>query len=208
MRSSGIQGNDAQGNKTNVEPNAVQNLENYTSLVDLARHNKQVFARQISTAVHHLDEVRTLVVAILQDTYHDMRMAILVDTEKREIADIRAVMLRYPFTVCPEAPEAYRRLIGLKLFEPGTLKRIHALIPRSDGCTHLYAVLDACLRALFIGGRGGKKSDSVYEREWSKLTMEQRRAVNMRLPMLKGTCVSFTKPPQEEVPIGHLKGEE
>ena len=81
-----------------------------------------------------------------------------------EIADIRAIMLRYPFNVCPEAPESYRRLIGLKLFEPGTMKKIHQLIPRSDGCTHLYHVLESCLRALFISGRGGKPSLQEYRR--------------------------------------------
>ncbi|MBI1783999.1 DUF2889 domain-containing protein [Candidatus Sumerlaeota bacterium] len=177
-----------------------ETLSRYTDLVDLARHCKQSFARQISTAVHHVEK-GILVVAILQDTYHDMRMAILVDPDKREIADIQAVMLRYPFYTCPEAPESYRRLIGLKLFEPGTLKRIHELIPRHDGCTHLYAVLENSLRALFIGGgRSGRKNESVYEQEeieWSKLTPEQRRVRNMMHPMLRGTCLSFSKPPQE-----------
>lgn len=174
-----------------------QNLTRYTELVDMARHEKQSFARQISTSIYQVEK-GILVTAILQDTWHDMRMAILVDPEKREIADIEAAMLRYPFHVCPEAPESYRRLKGLKLFEPGTLKRIHEIIPRREGCTHLYFVLEACLRALFIGGaRSGRKEDSVYERaEWEKLTNEQRRQKNMENPMLGGSCISFSQPPR------------
>jgi hypothetical protein len=73
------------------------------------------------------------------------------------------------------------------------------MIPRSDGCTHLYHVLESCLRALFIGGRGGKPSDSVYERPaTSTLTLEQRRQRVMQIPILKGTCISFSKPPVAE----------
>lgn len=176
-----------------------QDLTRYSELVDMARHEKQSFARQISTSVYQVKQ-GTLVTAILQDTWHDMRMAILVDPQKREIAAIEAAMLRYPFHVCPEAPEAYRRLVGLKLFESGTLKRIHELIPRRDGCTHLYFVLEACLRALFIGGaRSGRKEDSVYDRaEWEKLSNEQRRRKNMENPMLRGSCISFAQAARDE----------
>lgn len=180
-------------------------LDKYSELLDLARHNKQVFQRQLSTSVFHTSK-GILAAAVLTDTYHDMRMAILVDPDKREIADICAVMLRYPFTTCPEAPDVYRRLIGLKMFEAGTLKRIHELIPRREGCSHLYAVLDACLRALFIGGGRRGQKDSVYEQRWSELSFEQRRAINMMNPMLKGSCHSFSKPPSEEIPAEFLAG--
>lgn len=169
-----------------------QNLRDYVELVDLARHRRQSFQRQVSTSVYHTDD-GVLVVAVLNDTFHDMRMAILVDPEKREIADIRAVMLRYPFSICPESTESYKRLIGLKLFEPGTMKRIHETIPRREGCTHLYHVLESCLRALFVGGRTGKPRDSVYDRMMD-LPAEERRARVMEHPLLKGTCLSFSRP--------------
>ena len=172
------------------------NTESYAELVKRARHTRQSFQRQVTTAVYHLDE-GVLVTAILQDTYHDMRMAILVDPKKLEIADIQAVMLRYPFTICPEAPDAYHSLRGLKLFAPGTMKRIHQLVPRRDGCTHLYHVMESCLRALFIGGRGGKPSDSVYA-QIQDMTPEQRRQRAMQNPFLKNTCLSFSKPPIDE----------
>ena len=181
-----------------MDPSTEQQLGAYTELIDLVRHHKQSFQRQVTTAVYHLDGEKVLVVATLQDTYHDMRMAILVDTKTRTIADIQPLMLRYPFTVCPEAPESYRRLIGLKLFEPGTMKKIHQAVPRRDGCTHLHHVLESCLRALFIGGRGGKKSDSVYEETARGLTSEERRLKGMENPLLKGTCISFSKPPSIE----------
>lgn len=183
-----------------MEPENQEDVGSYTQLLDLVRHHKQSFQRQVTTAVYHLDN-RVLVVATLSDTFHDMRMAILVNSNTQEIADIRAVMLRYPFTVCPEAPEAYRRLIGLKIYEPGTMNKIHEIIPRRDGCTHLYHVLESCLRALFITGRGGKPSDSVYEtRNLDNVTLEERRQRVMQIPLLKGTCISFSKPPVKEEP--------
>ena len=176
-----------------MQPETDLQVRNYTDLIDVVRHHRQSFQRQVTTAVYHLED-KVLVVATLQDTYHDMRMAILVDTTSQAIADIQPVMLRYPFTICPEAPEAYRRLIGLKLFEAGTMQRIHKLIPRSDGCTHLYHVLESCLRALFIGGRGGKRSDSVYEEDRTAKTAEQRRARALSNPLLRGSCLSFSRP--------------
>lgn len=176
-----------------MEPSTAEHLDSYTALIDLVRHHRQSFQRQVTTSVYHLED-KVLVVATLQDTYHDMRMAILVDTGTQTIADIQPVMLRYPFMTCPETPEAYRRLIGLKLYEPGTMQRIHKLIPRRDGCTHLYHVLESCIRALFIGGRGGKKSDSVYEETDRKMTREERRLKGMKNPMLAGSCLSFSKP--------------
>lgn len=184
-------------NSTETKPR--DPLTAYTELLDLVRHHKQSFQRQVTTAVYHIDH-RVMAVATLQDTYHDMRMAVLVNTITQQIEDIQPVMLRYPFNVCPEAPESYRRLIGLKIYEAGTMKRIHEIIPRRDGCTHLYHVLESCLRALFIGGRGGKPSDSVYERPQTDImSLEQRRQRVMQVPMLKGTCISFSKPPIPEL---------
>lgn len=174
-------------------------MTGYTDLIALARHERQSFQRQVTTAVYHLPE-GILATAILQDTYHDMRMAILVDPVKREIADIQAVMLRYPFNICPEAPKSYRQLIGLKLFEPGTMKRIHQIVPRREGCTHLYHVLESCIRALFIGGRSGRKDDNVYEQQREKLTPEQRRLRAMAQPALQGSCISFSTPPVKDSP--------
>ncbi|GEM_PF-1876597 len=180
-------------------PDGRRTREGYAALIDLARHQRQSFQRQVTTSVYHLEGRRVLVRGLLQDTYHDMRMALLVDTAKAEIADIEAVMLRYPFTICPEALDSYRRLIGLKLFQPGTMRRIHELIPRRDGCTHLYHVLESCLRALFIGGRGGRPSDSVYE-TLQKAGPEERRLRAMENPFLKGTCLSFSRPPLSPAP--------
>lgn len=180
-----------------MESAETNSIGSYTDLIDLARHCRQSFQRQVTTAVYHI-ESGVLATAILQDTYHDMRMAILVDPKTHEIRDIRAVMLRYPFNVCPEAPAIYRGLIGLKLYQPGTMKRIHELIPRRDGCTHLYHILESCIRALFIGGRQEKTTDNVYEQQIAKLSPEMRRRHAMAQPMLKGTCISFSTPPIEE----------
>ncbi|MCA9413267.1 MAG: hypothetical protein KC944_18785, partial [Candidatus Omnitrophica bacterium] len=60
-------------------------------LKKLALNQRQTFHRTVATEVYLTDE-GALVVAKLQDNYHDMEMAVLVDRESYVIKDIDAVM--------------------------------------------------------------------------------------------------------------------
>ncbi len=154
-------------------------------LKKLALNQRQTFHRTVATEVY-LTEEGALVVAKLHDNYHDMEMAVLVDRDTYVVKDISAVMHRYPFDTCVFSWNSYKRLIGLKLMGGGVLHKIHNMIPRVDGCTHLYVALEACLRALFIGsGYEDLKSNANEE--------DHKRHQNMlrQHPLTKDTCVSF-----------------
>ena len=165
-------------------------------LKKLALHARQTFHRTVATEVYLTDE-GALVVAKLHDNYHDMELAVLVDRETYVIKDISAVMHRYPFDSCVFSWSSYKRLIGLKLLGGGVLHKIHSMIPRVDGCTHLYTALEASLRALFIGaGYEDLKADASDE--------DHKRHQDMlrQHPLTKDTCVSFRndgKFPEESV---------
>lgn len=161
----------------------------------LALFQRQTFHRTVATEVYRTDE-GAVVICKLHDNYHDMEMALLVDTQTYVIKDIAVVMNRHPFESCTKSYPSYKRLIGLTVMGGGVLHKIHKLIPRVDGCTHLYTALEACLRALFIGagyedikGAAGPQSRS------------ERQAFLRELPLTKDTCVSFRsdgKLPEEQ----------
>lgn len=154
-------------------------------LKQLALFQKQAFHRNVSTEVYRTDE-GAVSICKLHDNYHDMELALLVDTETYVVKDIAVVMNRHPFESCTLSYPSYKRLIGMKVMGGGVLHQIHRLIPRADGCTHLYTALEASLRALFIGagyedikGKAGPQS------------RDDRQAYLKELPMTKDTCVSF-----------------
>ncbi|MCB9770534.1 MAG: DUF2889 domain-containing protein [Candidatus Omnitrophica bacterium] len=167
-------------------------------LKKLALNQRQTFHRTVATEVYLTDE-GALVVAKLHDNYHDMEMAVLVDRESYVIKDIDAVMNRYPFETCVFSWMSYKRLIGLKLMGGGVLHKVHEMIPRTDGCTHLYTALEACLRALFIGaGYEDLKSGA------QKAARKEHQDMLRQHPLTKDTCVSFRTdgqlPNQEDSP--------
>jgi hypothetical protein len=158
---------------------------NIDDLKKLALFKRQTFHRTVATEVYQTDE-GALSLAKLHDNYHDMELALLVDPKTRKVVDVAARMNRYPFETCVHALDTYRRLVGLDLTMGGILHRVHQLIPRADGCTHLYTMLEACLRALFIG--------AGYEELKGRTTSDSRSDSQERLrehPMTRDTCVSF-----------------
>lgn len=156
-----------------------------TELRNLALFQKQTFRRSVTSEVY-LTEEGALAVCRLLDNYHDMEMAVLVDRDTYEIKDIAASMYRYPFESCVLSWDTYKRLIGLKVMGGGVLHQVHQLIPRIDGCSHLYAALEACLRALFIGaGYEDIENDEKFK------TRDDTLVYLRQMPLTKNTCVSF-----------------
>jgi hypothetical protein len=154
-------------------------------LRSLALFHRQTFHRNVSSEVYLTDE-GALAVCKLVDNYHDMELAMLVDRDTYAIKDIAATMNRYPFESCVLSFESYKRLIGLKVLGGGVLHKVHQLIPRVDGCSHLYTALEACLRALFIGAG----YEEVMDRGPKRPRPEQQEFLK-QLPLTRDTCVSF-----------------
>jgi hypothetical protein len=167
-------------------------------LRELALYQKQTFHRTVSTEVFVAGE-DALSICRLYDTYHDMELAVLVDKETYVIKDIDVVMHRHPFASCPFAYPSYKRLVGLRVMGGGVLHKIHELIPRMDGCTHLYTALEASLRALFIGAGYEDLKDRTPPE-----AREGRQDFLRQLPLTKDTCVSFrTDGKLPEAPENH-----
>ena len=154
-------------------------------LRSLALFQRQSFHRNVSSEVY-LTEEGALAVCKLVDNYHDMEMAMLVDRDSYEIKDIAATMNRYPFESCVLSFDSYKRLIGLRVLGGGVLHKVHQLIPRVDGCSHLYTALEACLRALFIGAG----YEEIMEKGRSRPQSEKQEYLR-HLPLTRDTCVSF-----------------
>jgi hypothetical protein len=154
-------------------------------LRNLALFQKQTFRRSVTSEVYRTEE-GTLSLCRLLDNYHDMEMAVLVDRGTFEIIDIAAKMYRYPFESCVLSWDSYKRLVGLRIMGGGVLHKVHQLIPRVDGCSHLYAALEACLRALFIGSG----YDDIENEEKFKTRAEIQDYLR-QMPLTKNTCVSF-----------------
>lgn len=173
-------------------------------LKSLSLYEKQTFHRTVSTEVY-LTKEGALSLCKLHDNYHDMELAVLVDPETYIIKDIAVTMNRHPFESCPESYSSYKRLIGLRVMGGGVLHKVHQLIPRVDGCTHLYTALEASLRALFIGaGYEGIRGRT------SATTRAEHQELLRQLPFTKDTCVSFRNdgklPETPEVFLAKQKG--
>ncbi len=154
-------------------------------LKSLSLFEQQTFHRTVSTEVY-LTQEGALSICKLHDNYHDMELAVLVDQETYVIKDIAVTMNRHPFETCPESHESYKRLIGLRVMGGGVLHMIHQLIPRVDGCTHLYTALEASLRALFIG--------AGYEEIRGRanlVTRAEHQEILRQMIYTRDTCVSF-----------------
>ena len=70
---------------------------------------------------------------------HEMWVRISVDLDF-VIHDLEAVTDLSPFHVCKEATEGMKKLIGLQV-GPGWWRKVHDLVGRTAGCTHLVELL-------------------------------------------------------------------
>ena len=70
---------------------------------------------------------------------HEMWVRITLDLDF-VIHDLEAVTDLSPFRVCKEATAGMKRLIGLQI-GPGWRRRVHDLVGRTAGCTHLVELL-------------------------------------------------------------------
>ncbi|MCB1759117.1 MAG: DUF2889 domain-containing protein [Gammaproteobacteria bacterium] len=70
---------------------------------------------------------------------HEMWVRMTLDLDF-EIHDLEAVTDLSPFHICKEATAGMKRLIGLKI-GPGWRRKVHDLVGRTAGCTHLVELL-------------------------------------------------------------------
>ena len=119
-------------------------------LESLAKHRKQTFGRIVNCEMYKLDR-GILAITGMHDDFHDMQLAMLLN-DRYEIEDVAVSMERIPFPQCEVLPpKTIKRLVGLKVYERGITRKVKELIPRKEGCTHLYEMIESTFRAVFSG---------------------------------------------------------
>jgi len=162
----------------------------FESIMDLAKHHKQVFGRIVKCEMYKLEDGRILTLTNMHDDYHDMNLAVLLDDAYR-IEKIAGKMDRIPYPCCEKRPlELLSSLAGIGVLERGGLKKVKERIPRNMGCTHVYEMIESTFRAIFVG------SYSIVGRKWEgvlDLDLEENRQLGLRSPILADTCHAFNR---------------
>ena len=157
-------------------------MESFERIAARAENREVQFEREINCKIYSLYNERTLVMTEMHDNYHKIKLAFITDSSYR-ILEIAASMEKVPFESCRNALPSVERLAGTGVFEGGVLRKIKHIIPRNEGCTHLYEMLESAFRALFAASQ--KKSDAEAGKE--------PRYIAKRFPSLVGTCISFDR---------------
>ncbi len=167
----------------------------YETIKGLAKHHKQAFGRIVKCEMYTLEKGRHLALTRMHDDYHDMNLALLLD-ESFRIREIAGRMDRIPYPCCESRPlEVLGALKGIGVLERGGLKEVRKRIPRNQGCTHIYEMIESTFRSIFVG------SYSIFGQKWEgilELEMEENRQLGLRSPILADTCYAFHPASLEE----------
>ncbi len=167
----------------------------YEELKNLAKHHKQVFGRIVDCEMYKLEEGRILALARMHDDYHDIHLAILL-SETYRIEEIAGKMDRIPYPCCEDKPlEMLGNLRGIDVLARGGLKKVKERIPRNQGCTHVYEMIESTFRSIYVG------SYSIVDRKWEgvlSLDMEENRQLALHSPNLTDTCYAFNRASADE----------
>lgn len=182
-------------------------MKDYERIKALAKHHKQVFGRIVKCEMYKLEDGRILALTRMHDDYHDMNLAILLDDGYR-IEEIAGRMDRIPYPCCETQPlEMLSSLKGIGVLARGGLRQIKERIPRNQGCTHVYEMLESSFRAIFVGSYG------IIDQKWEgvlALDMEENRQLALDSPVLADTCFAFDRASADEDTLrrAHRKVEE
>ena len=167
----------------------------YEAIKNLAKHHKQVFGRIVKCEMYKLEGEKILALTRMHDDYHDMNLALLLDSSYR-IEKIAGKMDRIPYPCCEEKPLAMlSELVGIAVLERGGLKKVKERIPREAGCSHVYEMIESTFRAIFVG------SYSIIDQNWNgvlSLDLEEHRQLGIRSPILADTCYAFHRESADE----------
>lgn len=154
--------------------------ERFDELAARASGLEPHFERAFTTRLFKLDNGELLSVTELEDHFHSMRVALVLD-DAGTVVEAAGRMRRHPYDTCPRALESLQALVGLGLRGRGAASAARHAFPRSEGCLHVLDMIQVAVRSLHIA----KGKDVPYEGE------EGRRRLLRMLPNLRDTCVSY-----------------
>lgn len=138
------------------------------------------FDRGFRTRIFRVDGETTLSLTMLDDDFHEMRIAMRVATDGTIIEAVGR-MNRHPYDTCPRAVLSLANLAGANVYFPKAEGGSRDRIPRSEGCLHLADMLAIAFRSYRIA-RG---HEIPYSGE------SGRREIISLMPHVRDTCVSF-----------------
>ena len=174
----------------------------YEAIRGLAKHHKQVFGRIVKCEMYKLEGRKLLTLTRMHDDYHDMNLAMLLD-EGYRIEEIAGTMDRIPYPRCETRPlEVLSALKGIGILERGGLAEVKKRIPRNQGCTHMYEMIEATFRSVFVG------MYSIHGQKWEgilSLDMEENRQLGLQSPVLADTCYAFDRGSVDEEVLARVR---
>ncbi len=160
----------------------------FDAITGLAKHHKQVFGRIVKCEMYKLEGGKVLALTRMHDDFHDMNLAILLD-DAYHVEEIAGKMDRIPYPICENKPlEMLAALKGVGVMERGGLRKVKERIPRNQGCTHVYEMLEATFRAIFVGLY--RMTDAKWEGVLD-LDMDEHRQLGVKSHLLRDSCFAF-----------------
>jgi hypothetical protein len=159
----------------------------YEEILEEVKHSQQKMNRHVSVDIFTIDNNKKVVtICKMHDDYHDLELAIIFKKGSFKIEDIAPRMLRTPYSICLQATEPYKNLIGISAFERGVLKKVKEIVKRNIACTHITEMVEASFRALFASLEN--LDGSLFD---TGVSSEQHRQLVMSLPGMSNTCKAF-----------------
>ena len=166
----------------------------YEEIVETVKHNQQKMNRTLTVDIFTTDNNKKVVtICKMHDDYHDLELAIIFKKGSFKIEEIAPRMLRTPYSICLQATEPYKNLIGISAFERGVLKKVKERIKRNIGCTHVTEMIEVSFRALFASLEN--LDGSLFD---TGVTAQEHRQLVMSLPGMLNTCKAFNEADKNE----------
>ncbi len=159
-------------------------------LIESAGDAKEGFRRDLKCSVYP-NEKGAVTVSRLTDMYHELTLALEIDSSDFTISETGVKMDRVPYPVCKETAREIENLKGLPIFHPTVNREVRRRIKRHDGCTHLFELIEFTLQTLFSGGSAAGLNGGQAVQTEQELHPEEHRQLQISNPRLKNTCRAF-----------------
>lgn len=151
---------------------------------------EEVFERRLDCHVFRDgDSIRAE--SFFKDYYHDIALTLWVDKRTFRITKAQARMNKAPYEVCGEVETLVDLLCGLSIYHRAVNREVRRLIPRKEGCTHLFELIEFSLGCLFSGAPLAGARDENSPHPLKDTDPEEHRKIHSNNPWLKNTCRAF-----------------
>jgi len=132
-----------------------------------------------------------LAVSRFTDRFHDIELAVQVNSKDFTITNIHAKMDKIPYEICRKTIPGLQHLNGLLIFHPAVNREVRRRIKRKEGCTHIFELLEFTLESMFSGGPSIGLNGGQVEKSERELPPEEHRRLQVTNPRLRNTCMAF-----------------